>query len=589
MKFTRTFSRLIIPGCLLMLALASVGCKQKAEDDPCDKIGCCGHGTCSAASGSARCTCEDGYQVSTDGLRCLPPDPGLCAGQTCSEHGCCELENGNPICICDPDFRVDPDDPLKLTCIEKVCLRMGEKCSDSSECCDNDCLKYTGQKEGYCTRRNCKTNEDCTNRSKDGKEMCCIDVGGEYFICMKLGSGCFCGNQTGSCGASCTCQNDSACSPGFSCLRGSDEDSGAICTKPCLTDQDCRDCRNVQDPNMLYICQPIFGGETYCLAAEQPTCEWSGDCGGNDVCIAYPTADEKSLEGRCNQLGGLPTGTECDDGANPNQLPFEERCADFYCMRGFCSEVCQLDTDCPEHMFCGEVRFRMDDAGDVSAAIGMCQGGTFCTSGADCEGQDVCQVAQISVDDLVGMCGQHDGLLEVGEACDDSTSPYDLPPDQACRGFYCMFGNCTEVCVEDSDCVNAGRCCSVTFGGMGETGNDTASIGLCRWSPGSGQQCAGNDDCPAHETCQYCVKEGESIDKFCQAENCDVANSKCDPPGTDGCGDDGANACWGDLCLVTMNSSFCSSLCDSNDDCPGTMSCGLMGVTDTQTTGVCTP
>jgi len=218
----------------------------------------------------------------------------------------------------------------------------------------------------------------------------------------------------------------------------------------------------------------------------------------------------------------------------------------------------------------------------------MCQGGTFCDSGADCEGDDVCQVSQISEDELVGMCGQFDGELEVGEACDDTADPYDLPPSETCRGFYCLFGNCTEVCTRDDDCINDGRCCSVTFGGMGPTGDDTASIGLCRWAAGSGQSCMGNADCPEHETCQYCVKEFQSVDKFCMTENCDLADETCAPVGTTGCGDeDFEGECWGGLCLVTMSNSFCSSLCETADDCPDGMTCGALSVSNTQTTGVC--
>jgi len=124
---------------------------------------------------------------------------------------------------------------------------------------------------------------------------------------------------------------------------------------------------------------------------------------------------------------------------------------------------------------------------------------------------------------------------------------------------------------------------------MGPSGNDTASVDLCRWTPGSGGTCRGDADCPPHETCQYCVKEGQQVDKFCMSENCDLGQPGCDPPGTIGCGDDGAPSCWGNLCLSTLNNSFCSSLCEGSSDCPAGMSCGGLRVSDTQTTGACIP
>lgn len=572
------------------LCLLFCGCDQRAKQDPCDKVSCCGHGECAAVDGKPVCSCQAGFNVSADGRRCVPDDAGACAGISCSGHGCCQVSDGKPTCNCDPGYRLDPNDTSNLTCMQDRCLWVGETCKDSSECCENDCLKYTGQETGYCTRRDCINSDDCVNYSKDGKQMCCIDAGGEYFLCMKLGKGCFCGDQKGTCGHSCTCQNDSACTPSFSCLRGSDEDTGAICTRACVSDSDCQECHDDVDTDITFTCQPIFGGDTYCLPAEQQTCNWSGDCQGNDVCIAYPTADEMSLEGRCNRLGDLPPGSACDDAANPNNLPFEERCSDFYCMHGACSEVCQFDADCPENMFCGLARFRTGASGTSTASINMCQGGTFCSSGADCEGDDVCQVAQISDYDLVGMCGHFDGQLDIGAECDDNADPNEVPPGEACVGFYCIFGHCTEVCAEDRDCPgDGGRCCSVNFGGMGPTGDDTASVGLCRWTPGSGTVCRGDSDCLAHETCQYCVKEGQSVDKFCTAENCDLGKPGCDPPGTLGCGDEGASPCWGGLCLVSLSQSFCSSLCDSNADCPSGMACGALRVSDTQTTGACIP
>ena len=573
----------------IVILVLGAGCQQKAASDPCAGVFCCGHGTCQVSGGQASCQCETGYSATADGLHCRADNAGPCQDEDCDGHGCCQVVRNKPRCSCDADYMVDPADPQGLGCVPRRCLRMGETCSDSSQCCDNDCLKYTGQDTGYCTRRDCHDDGDCRNESADGKAMCCVDVGGEYFICMKLGSGCRCGDQTGTCGHSCSCQNDSACAPGFSCLRSGDEDTSAVCTRPCVTDADCRECRDERDPGLVFTCQPIFGGDTYCLAAQQPTCNWSGDCQGNDVCVAYPSADGLSLEGRCNRLGGLEPGDTCDSDADPNKLPFEDRCAGFYCMRGRCAEVCQLDSDCPEGMFCGAVRFRMDQAGTVTASIPMCQGGTFCQSGSDCPDDQVCMVTQISDYELVGMCDSFAGELPVGAECDDQANPRDLPPGQACAGFYCLFDHCTEVCSQDSDCGGSGgRCCLVTFGGMGPTGNDTATIPLCRWVDGSGQSCRGNNDCPPHETCQYCVTGNEQVAKFCVTENCDPDQAgNCALPGTEGCADAGGPDCWGGLCLVGLGGSFCSALCEGDSDCPAGMTCGLLGVTATQTTGAC--
>ncbi|RME27777.1 MAG: hypothetical protein D6806_04115 [Deltaproteobacteria bacterium] len=571
----------------VFFSTAFTACKRSQPADPCSGVDCCGHGSCSVVGGEAVCECEAGWVKSGDGRHCVPAE-GPCAGQECSGKGCCVETPMGAECFCDAGYMPDPSDPAALSCVEARCLGIGERCNDSSQCCEGDCLKYTGKDWGYCTRRNCAQDADCENVSGDGRQMCCVDTGGEAFLCMKLGRGCQCGDQSGTCGASCACQNDSACAPGYSCIRSSDDDQTAVCTRRCVTDSDCRECRSDTDPLQTFTCQPIFGGETYCLPAKQNLCSWSGDCPANEVCVAYPTADGNGLEGRCNRVGALDTGSECDSDQDPNLLPFERKCAGFYCMHDKCSAVCRSDADCPEGMFCGYARFNLGGAGNRMASINMCQGGKLCSSSFDCTDGDVCMVTHLSDYELGGVCDTYDGSLPIGAECNDDASPADLPRSERCIGYHCLYGHCSQVCARDSHCGESGRCCQVRFGGMGPTGEDTAMVPMCRWVSGSGQQCRGNKDCPAHETCQYCVGPDRSVSKFCVAENCDPAvDENCALPGTTGCAEEDGPTCWGDLCLVGLGGSFCSSLCDTNFDCPEGMTCGRLSVADNQTTGAC--
>jgi hypothetical protein len=460
--------------CVALLALAG-GCAS--SEDVCKDITCSGHGTCADVNGQATCNCETGYYA--DGLECKPT-PADCTGQTCSGHGTCVVEAGFAKCNCDPTFI----NQGPLACVpEGGCFQLGVTCTQPTECCTGYCLKYVGQETGFCSKNDCKSNSECTNVSGDGKTMCCVDVGGDSFICLKGGKGCSCGDQSGTCGSSCACQMSSACDPNFPCLSSGDDDPNAVCSAKCHSDNDCANCQDPNDPDKVFTCQPISGGETYCLAG-QALCQSSADCEDPEVCVPFPSADGKKMEPGCSKLGDLPPGSVCDDDANANNLPASERCSDFYCLNDHCSEVCEMSSDCPEHMVCNTINF-------------------------------------------------------------------------------CMDSGCSTI----------------------------AAIGMCYWMEGPLTACDGNGDCPAGSYCGYYLPPGSAstVQKVCVNQNCDPANvNTCMPLGSD-CYQVTDKECFGDFCIGSGEDYFCSALCKDDTDCPSNMLCGLLRVSDTQTTGACIP
>jgi hypothetical protein len=78
---------------------------------------------------------------------------------------------------------------------------------------------------------------------------------------------------------------------------------------------------------------------------------------------------------------------------------------------------------------------------------------------------------------------------------------------------------------------------------------------------------------------------------LCVSEKCHLGGPNCSPPGTSGCGDEGADPCWGDLCLTTTDGqSFCSIICASSEDCAvGTICVCCLPVSDTQSVPICFP
>jgi hypothetical protein len=190
---------------------------------------------------------------------------------------------------------------------------------------------------------------------------------------------------------------------------------------------------------------------------------------------------------------------------------------------------------------------------------------------------------------MEGFCYHTDGVLDIGDSCDSSANPNTVPPAEKCLSWYCIRDHCSQVCTLDTDCPASMVCGIINFC-MDDNCDQISGIGMCLWQEGSGQPCSGNNDCPAGEFCDYWVSTDDVIHKACVTENCDVTQPDCDPVGTEGCGDDGANECWGTLCLVESGgggNSYCSAMCDLHSDCPSGMICGGLRVSDTLVTGAC--
>ncbi len=497
-----------------------------------------------------------------------------CDSNCCGDDGC------GATC---PDTCPDTGqfcDPSTCTCGQ--CLEMGLDCTDSYQCCSGWCLKFSGEPSGYCSGRDCVSDRDCVNHSDDGAEMCCVDVGGEYFFCMKIAPGYGCSNDPW-CGVPCVAGDDSYCHPSQVCV--SDEADESYCAHECVTNTDCNDCTDPENPDAIFTCQAISGGAPYCLKYEIQTCASNRDCEGEDVCIPWPTEDAQNLEGMCNKLGDLPTGAECDSEADPNELPASERCAGFYCFNDHCSAVCTLENDCPEDMFCHTFNFCMDDACDLIASIGMC----YWLSGSltDCAGNDDCPQGEIC-DYYLPPNGS------VTKVCTDWTCDPDgfdcAGPGEDCgQGLptcytgLCLMsqgsdnGWCSALCYAHSDCPTGMIC-----GLLGVS--DTETTGACVPFDGSGDPCGSDADCPDGEVCDYFVSPAGGVESLCT-----VPPSDCGRFG-DPCGPYLDPCCYNDPCVPGGEGSLCSRFCQTSEGCPDGFVCvGMWFPGDPNVYGACFP
>ncbi|MCK5803565.1 MAG: hypothetical protein KAI66_12065 [Lentisphaeria bacterium] len=302
---------------LISLALSALLLAACPAEDPSEKPTCGPNGTYVEADGGAYCDCGDPCSYTQgEGFTCNPADP-VQTGDPCTED-----------CFCDSGY----------------------------------CLKRPGEEYGYCTTSNCVTDSDCVNHAAgETAEMCCVEVGTAYFICLKIAEGYECGDGTGTCGSPCTGTLDSACALGFPCLYSINTDPWAQCCKPCESYLDCQDCRMETEPDARAQCITFSGGEQFCLIDGGNGCSSSMDCSGGDTCSIGVSADMTDLFGECMNIGALPPGSTCNGEDDPNNLSYEERCSGFYCFGGKCTEVCADDSTCPEGMSCIEHTFEQVD------------------------------------------------------------------------------------------------------------------------------------------------------------------------------------------------------------------------------------
>ncbi len=401
--------------------------------------------------------------LSLGGLGCSADDqePDPCTDFSCNGHGDCLVLGGQAMCECDEVTYWDG-----FTCAPKPeCVGTGQECSSDLDCCTGFCFWDSHLSQVYCSPHTCQGDVDCIDQSDDPAPMCCVQDSGLTSHCHKLEDGAACGSQTGECGASCDEQGDSACLPGYMCAHTG---CHSQCLMPCEQDSDCRGCHDEYDPHSTFTCWNLSGGEQYCIVMTSDDCTSEHNCCDDRVeaCIPWTSADGMSMEGVCHKIGDVPIGEACE-GDDPIELPPEQQCVGFYCLRDHCTEVCIFDEDCPPDMVCGNWTFQMNQDGSVTAQIGMClwMAGSRdpCESDLDCSAGEVCDQYQPPNGPWTKVCTTprcdlaEDGCAGFGEPCGPGiarcASWLCLPDPVTGEGFCSAQCEPNHGCPPNADCV----------------------------------------------------------------------------------------------------------------------------------------
>lgn len=406
--------------------------------------------------------------------------------------------------------------------------------------------------------------------------------------------------------------------PGTGC--GNDGKCLTNPAKSCTTDVDCS----------AFQCSPdfeIFGAEYPQLAFDicfPNNCQTDADCGGGFYCRFFWNGEpgtDAALDSLClpQNAEGVNLGEACIDPSEtiPGNLCKNED----LCIGGFCSTLCEADTDCNQAagQLCAAAElpgdFDEDGEDDFVLPIQWCQTypgfTTDCLSNADCTATETCQVFEVA--NYEGEELNADGPYTLAGVCQafnpDPQNPafpgnagtfgQSCTTGDQCRSGFCYPINeagtqriCADVCQATADCPSNvqigdqtanGTCVGLLYGWGGnlEDPSGFVYLGLCLPDVSSLADCSDDYSCDGAESCfPNVIAAGPTtpakVEYLCYQTWEEAAQrgtktigQACNPNAE-------VEECATGLCVTELdnaNAGYCSSLCDEGDPCGNGTTC----------------
>lgn len=330
---------------------------------------------------------------------------------------------------------------------------------------------------------------------------------------------------------SCSCTSNADCTfPGEECVEGT------CSIPPCQSNADCdggQECNTTT-------------GECF-----TPPCQSDADCAGNQVC---DNGTCRRPRGDCQVCQPCSSNAECGGSGICSPL-----------VQGgdsVCIVLCGTDGLCPGDSECFQIPQQnvsiclnadVNQRGPCPSDY-ICGTDDFC-AGVTCGGGEVC-------DPRTGACVQPGGGADGCDICAPCGS------DSDCQGGTCSFfqgqagGVCSQSCTDDASCPGQSACFPVQ-GPQGVINlclNPDAQRGIC---PSSFEcEAGGAEVCPPGTTRNPTTGACEAPHGGCAI---------CEPCSSDAsCGPQGR-------CLLLNNDARCTTICESNSDCPADAQCYELG------------
>ncbi len=400
--------------------------------------------------------CGDGNKPITaeciaNGLACT--DSGECCTQNCdSDQGVCTRLAG--VCAKPGDpCTIGPDccsySCTDFTCSEDQCISDGESCSGDESCCSGTCT------DGLCEALNetCKTSGNSCESEGDCCSKYCVDT-----ICSAAPSFC---SQSGD-----ICTNDDECCGGL-CQIEEGKTLGTCQLTPASGAGSCLSAGEV--------CGGIYDGE------ELPVC--GGECCSR-ACLPYGPSGVLVCQA---PSGCRPTGETCrsdDDCCGSANNPDGEKS----------NVTCSKEGDNPIG--------RCDAGNSCTPAGGICRLQTnSCNANANCCAgnvlqEDTCKLDSVGIPRCVAATIDCSNPSErEGEECATSADCCGLPCTPSGSGQTPLLCGGTQCVASGGACTTASDCCAGLPCHLAPGSTD----GVCGDTAGScsefGQSCTNNTDC----------------------------------------------------------------------------------------------
>ncbi len=506
--------------CLVFLAIVLVatssGCGGGTSADPCESAECDSLATCDSTSGTAVCTCPDGYSdVNGDGTLCTEIDECTDGTDDCDANATCTNTDGAFTCACNDGYSGD-----------------GATCADIDECTDET--------------DDCGTNATCANT--DGAFTCTCNTGwtGDGVTCADLDECLVAADNDCDANATCTNVTDGG---GFTCACNAGwTGDGVDCADldECLVaaDNNCNanaTCTNVTDGGgFTCACNTGWTGDGVdCVDLDECVLPADNNCNANATCTNVPagggftcacntgyTGDGVTCSSTCSADLGSATG-EVSTGSNAGETN------DF---DGFCGGTGGLDL-CFHWAAPNADTYQIDTFGsDYDTVLRAYKAGVETACNDDSAGlQSMVAIALEAGESIVIVVDAYSSAAIGNYVLNINISA--IPPESVCDDFADNDSDNLVDCSDPTDCQPTADCVPGP-GAPGDTcvvhtdcaanNNDPACMpDAMGWQDGYCMEWCnlGTPDCPAGS---FCTDFGFGSMGLCMDE-CDLAADPCRP------------------------------------------------------------
>ena len=318
--------------------------------------------------------------------------------------------------------------------------------------------------------------------------------------------------------------------PGGACVAHEDCANGAclegVCVAPCSLEQGCGEDFECES-------QVLEGQSEWVCIALPTACASDESCTDEGLACIFDPSDAEYPFSCGESVGSGSLGDLCSDHAD---------CASNLCVDGVCTSPCERNNDCSEDgSWICEAGTVVTDSGSLTVNLCQVAPPSSCTSDNNCSLPERC-VAVHTPTEVNFVCGSANVGGESGVSCSNHSD---------CAANLCLDGVCAGPCQAAAHCPDEFSC---NIESVDLSGGGTDQVSVCM----PPIPCLDGDACLVSEVC-YVEREQNALASFCGDSNIGGHGQGV------ACSED--LDCAANLCYEGRFNSYCTELCNNNNDC----------------------